>query len=127
MRGQGPGHLPRTPGRLSHRAADDVALAAETQLQKIIRRSLQRAAVDSACFEDFLRRKEQKTAAALIEADQETQALAAELLALLDRVEPLVHAVVAGDIFAARALLDAATRIQARICEENQRAAASLL
>jgi len=45
----------------------------------------------------------------------------------LDRVEPLVHAVVAGDIFAARALLDAATRIQARICEENQRAAASLL
>jgi len=110
-----------------HRAADDVALAAETRLKEIIHRSLQRAAVDSACFEDFLRRKNQKTAAALIEADQETQALAAELLALLDRVEPLVHAVVAGDIFAARVLLDAATRIQARICEENQRTAASLL
>ena len=110
-----------------HRAADDVSIAAETQLKEIIRRSLKRAAVDSACFEDFLRRKNQKTAAALIEADQETQALAAELLLLLDRVEPLVHAVVAGDILAARVLLDAATRIQARICEENQRTAASLL
>ena len=110
-----------------HRAADEVALAAETQLQEIIRGSLQRADADSACFEDFLRHRNQQTARALLEADQETQALAAELLVLLDRVEPGVHPVVAGDIFAARALLDAATRIQARICEENQRAAASLL
>jgi formiminotetrahydrofolate cyclodeaminase len=110
-----------------HRVADEGVLAAETRLREIIRGSLQRADADSACFEVFLRHKNQQTARALLEADQQTQALAAELLMLLDRVEPGVHPIVAGDIFAARALLDAATRIQARICEENQRAAAALL
>jgi hypothetical protein len=110
-----------------HRAPDEVALAAQTTLGALMAKSLARADVDSARFEDFLRHKNQQTARALIEADRETQALAAELGVLLDRVEPLVHPVVAGDIFAARALLDAATRIQARICEENERAAASLL
>ncbi len=109
-----------------HRAADEVALATETQLQEIVRKSLERADVDSARFADFLHHKNQQTARALIEADQETQALAAELLVLLDRIEPGVHPVVSGDILAARALLEAAARIQDRICEENQRAAASL-
>jgi formiminotetrahydrofolate cyclodeaminase len=107
-----------------HRAADEVALAAQTQLQEIVRKSLERADVDSARFEDFLHYKNQQTARALIEADQETQALAAELLVLLDRIEPGVHPVVSGDILAARALLGAAARIQDRICEENRRAAA---
>jgi hypothetical protein len=109
-----------------HRAADEVALAAQTQLQEIVRKSLERADVDSARFADFLHHKDQKTARALIEADQETQALAAELLVLLDRIEPGVHPVVSGDILAARALLGAAARIQERICEENRRAAALL-
>jgi formiminotetrahydrofolate cyclodeaminase len=109
-----------------HRAADEVALAAQTQLQEIVRKSLQRADVDSARFADFLRHKSQQSARALLEADQETQALAAELLVLLDRIEPGVHPVVSGDILAARALLEAASRIQDRICEENRRAAASL-
>jgi formiminotetrahydrofolate cyclodeaminase len=109
-----------------HRAADEVALAAETQLQEIVRKSLQRADVDSARFEDFLRHKNQQTARALLEADQQTQALAAELLVVLDRIEPGVHPVVAGDILAARALLEAAARIQDRICDENRRAAALL-
>jgi formiminotetrahydrofolate cyclodeaminase len=107
-----------------HRAADEVALAAQTQLREIIRDSLQRAEVDSACFEDFLRHKNQQTARALLEADQQTQTLAAQLLVVLDRIEPGVYPVVSGDILAARALLEAAARIQARICEENQRAAA---
>jgi hypothetical protein len=105
-----------------HRAADEVALAAETQLRQIITRSLERADVDSARFEAFLHHKNQQTARALILADEETQALATELDLVLDRIEPGVHPVVAGDILAARALLDAAARIQARICEENQRA-----
>jgi formiminotetrahydrofolate cyclodeaminase len=109
-----------------HRAADEVALAAETQLQEIVRKSLQRADVDSARFEDFLRHKNQQTARALLEADQQMQALAAELLVVLDRIEPGVHPVVAGDILAARALLEAAARIQDRICDENRRAAALL-
>jgi hypothetical protein len=109
-----------------HRAADEVALAAQTQLQEVVRKSLERADVDSARFADFLHHKDQKTARALIEADQETQALAAELLVLLDRIEPGVHPVVSGDILAARALLGAAARIQERICEENRRAAALL-
>ena len=107
-----------------HRAADEVALAAETQLHEIIRKSLQRADVDSACFEDFMRHKNHRTATALLEADQETQALGAELSVVLDQIEAGVHPVVAGDILAARALLEAAARIQARICEENRRAAA---
>jgi len=85
-----------------------------------------RADVDSARFEDFLRHKNQQTARALLEADEATQALAAELGAVLDRIEPGVHPVVAGDILAARALLEAATRIQERICDENRRAAALL-
>jgi hypothetical protein len=110
-----------------HRAPDEVALAAQTQLGELVAKSLARADVDSARFEDFVRHKSRQTAQVLIEADQETQALAAQLLVLLDRIEPLVHPVVAGDIFAARELLEAATRIQARICEENQRAAASVL
>ena len=109
-----------------HRPADEVALAAQTQLQEIICKSLQRADVDSACFENFLRHKNQQTARALLEADQQTQALAAELLRVLDRIEPGVHPIVSGDILAARALLDAAVRIQARICEENRRAAAAI-
>jgi hypothetical protein len=109
-----------------HRAADEVALAAQTQLQEIVRKSLERAGVDSARFADFLHHKNQQTARALIEADRETQALAAELLVLLDRIEPGVHPVVSGDILAARALLEAAARIQDRICEENRRAAALL-
>lgn len=109
-----------------HRAADEVALAAQTQLQEIVRKSLERADVDSARFEDFLRHKNQQTARALLEADEQTQALAAELGAVLDRIEPGVHAIVAGDILAARALLKAATRIQERICDENRRAAGSL-
>ena len=109
-----------------HRALDEVALAAQTQLQEIVRKSLERADVDSARFEDFLRHKNQQTARALLEADEQTQALAAELGAVLDRIEPGVHPVVAGDILAARALLEAATRIQERICDENRRAAALL-
>jgi formiminotetrahydrofolate cyclodeaminase len=110
-----------------HRPADAVALAAETQLKVLIGKSLQRADADSACFEDFLHHKNQQTARALIAADQDTQAIAAELSVVLDRVEPGVHPVVSGDILAARALLDAASRIQARICEENRRAAGELL
>jgi hypothetical protein len=106
-----------------HRAPDEVALAAETQLREIITQSLTRADVDSACFEDFLRHKTQQTARALLAADRETQSLAASLGAVLDRIEPGVHRIVSGDIFAARALLEAATRIQARICEENRQAA----
>jgi hypothetical protein len=109
-----------------HRAADEVALAAETQLQEIVRKSLERADVDSARFADFLHHKNQQTAWALIEADRQTQALAAELLVLLDRIEPGVHPIASGDILAARALLEAAARIQDRICEENRRAAALL-
>ena len=109
-----------------HRAADEVALAAQMQLKEIVRRSLERADVDSARFEDFLRHKNQQTARALLEADEATQALAAELGAVLDRIEPGVHPVVAGDILAARALLEAAARIQERICDENRRAAALL-
>jgi formiminotetrahydrofolate cyclodeaminase len=109
-----------------HRAADEVALAAQTQLQEIVRKSLQRADIDSARFADFLHHKNQQTARALIEADQQTQALAAELRVLVDRIEPRVHPVVSGDILAARALLEAAARIQDRICEENRRAAALL-
>lgn len=109
-----------------HRAADEVALAAQTQLTQIVRKALERADVDSARFADFLHHKNPQTARALIEADQETQALAAELLVLLDRIEPGVHPVVSGDILAARALLEAAARILDRICEENRRAAALL-
>lgn len=109
-----------------HRAADEVALAAQTQLQEIVRKSLERADIDSARFADFLHHKNQQTARALIEADQQTQALAAQLRVLVDRIEPGVHPVVAGDILAARALLEAAARIQDRICEENRRAAALL-
>jgi hypothetical protein len=107
-----------------HRAADEVALAAQTQLHEIIRKSLQRADADSACFENFLRHKNQQTARALLDSDQQTQALAAQLLVVLDRIAPGVHPVVSGDMLAARALLEAATRIQAHICEENRRAAA---
>jgi S-adenosylmethionine:diacylglycerol 3-amino-3-carboxypropyl transferase len=109
-----------------HRAADEVALAAQTQLQEIVRKSLERADIDSARFADFLHHKNQQTARALIEADQQTQALAAQLRVLVDRIEPGVHPVVSGDILAARALLEAAARIQDRICEENRRAAALL-
>jgi formiminotetrahydrofolate cyclodeaminase len=110
-----------------HRAADENALAAQTRLTDIIGRSLQRADTDSTCFEEFIRHKNQQTAGALISADQATQALARELADVLDEIEPSVHPVVSGDILAARALLDAATRIQSRICEENQRAAGGLL
>jgi formiminotetrahydrofolate cyclodeaminase len=110
-----------------HRAADEVALAAQTQLTQIVARSLQRAEVDSALFEAFLHHKNQQTARALLEADEQTQGIAAELLVVLDRIEPGVHPVVSGDIVAARALLEAAARIQARICEENRRAAADHL
>jgi hypothetical protein len=66
-------------------------------------------------------------ASALISADQATRALARELADVLDDIEPSVHPVVSGDILAARALLDAATRIQSRTCDENQRAAGGLL
>lgn len=109
-----------------HRPADEVALAAETQLKQIIAKSLERAAVDAALFESFLHHKDQQTARALLAADQETQALAADIAVLLNRIEPGVHRVVSGDILAARALLEAATRIQARICDENQRAAVAV-
>jgi S-adenosylmethionine:diacylglycerol 3-amino-3-carboxypropyl transferase len=109
-----------------HHAPDEVALAAQTQLQEIVRKSLERAQVDSARFEDFVHHKDEQSARALIDADQQTQALAAELRVLLDRIEPGVHPVVSGDILAARELLQAAVRIQDRICEENRRAAALL-
>jgi formiminotetrahydrofolate cyclodeaminase len=110
-----------------HRSADEPALAAQARLTEIIGNCLQRADVDSARFEDFLHHKNQQTARALIRADQDTQAVAAELAAVLDQIEPTVHAVVSGDISAARALLDAAVRIQSGICEENRRAANALL
>lgn len=110
-----------------HRPPDEVALAAEPQLQILVAKSLQRADVDSACFEAFVHHKNQQTAGALIAADQQTQAIAAELDAVLDTIEAGVHPVVSGDILAARALLDAASRIQAHICEENRRAAGALL
>ena len=51
-----------------HRALDEVALAAQTQLQEILTKSLQRADVDSARFEDFLRHRNQQTARALLDA-----------------------------------------------------------
>jgi formiminotetrahydrofolate cyclodeaminase len=109
-----------------HRSADGPALAAQTRLNEIVGRCLQRADVDSACFEAFIHHKTQRTAQLLIVADQDTQALAAQLMNLLDEIEPAVHPVVAGDILAARVLLNAATRIQARICDENRQAAAGL-
>ena len=109
-----------------HRAADEAALAAQTQLEEMIGKSLQRADVDSARFENFLHHKTQDTAQALLEADAQTQALATQMQLLLDRIEPAVHPVVSGDLVAARALLEAAARIQARIAEENRRAAQSL-
>jgi formiminotetrahydrofolate cyclodeaminase len=110
-----------------HRAADEPTLAAQGRLAEIIGKCLQRADVDSACFEAFIHHRNRQTALALINADQDTQALAVELLNLLDQIEPAVHPVVAGDILAARVLLNAATRIQARICDENRQAAAGLL
>lgn len=110
-----------------HRVADANALAARARLTDIIGRSLQRAEVDSACFEAFIHHRNKETASALIGADQATQALARELADVLDDIEPSVYPVVSGDILAARALLDAATRIESRICEENHRAAAGLL
>jgi formiminotetrahydrofolate cyclodeaminase len=110
-----------------HRAADEPTRAAQGRIVEIIARSLQRADVDSACFEGFIHHRNHETALALINADRDTQALAAELLNLLDQIEPAVHPVVAGDILAARLLLNAAIRIQARICDENRQAAAGLL
>jgi len=110
-----------------HGAAAEPALVAQGRLTEIIAKCLRRADVDSACFEAFIHHRNQQTALALINADQDTQALAVELLNLLDQVEPAVHPVVAGDILAARVLLNAATRIQARICDENRQAAAGLL
>jgi formiminotetrahydrofolate cyclodeaminase len=110
-----------------HRPADEPALAAQERLTEIIGRCLQRADVDCACFEAFLHHKNQQTAQALINADQDTQTLAVQLLDLLDEIEPAVQPVVAGDLLAARVLLNAATRIQARICDENRQAAAGLL
>lgn len=110
-----------------HRVANADALAAQARLTDMIGRSLQRADIDSACFEAFIHHRNQQTASALIGADQATRALARELADVLDDIEPSVHPVVSGDILAARALLDAATRIQSRISEENQRAARGLL
>jgi formiminotetrahydrofolate cyclodeaminase len=110
-----------------HGPAAEPALVAQGRLTEIIAKCLRRADVDSTCFEAFIQHRNQQTALALINADQDTQALAVELLNLLDQIEPAVHPVVAGDILAARVLLNAAARIQARICDENRQAAAGLL
>ena len=110
-----------------HRPADVRTTAAEGRLNDIVRRSLERADADSTCFEEFIHRKDPHTARALISADEETQALARELAVLLHEIEPVVHPIMAGDALAARALLEAANRIQLRIGAENRRAAAQWL
>jgi formiminotetrahydrofolate cyclodeaminase len=106
-----------------HRAADESTNAAEHRLGELIGAALGRADVDAALFEKFIHDKSAQTAAELVRADAASQGLARELDALLRQIDATIHPVVVGDIAAARALLSAASLIQARIRAENQRAA----
>jgi formiminotetrahydrofolate cyclodeaminase len=108
-----------------HRPAADDVNAAERRLKEIVRASLERADADAALFESFIHHKTQQSAQALLRADETAQGLSRELSTVLDKIEPTIHPVVAGDIAAARALLLAAGLVESRIRSENQRAAQS--
>jgi formiminotetrahydrofolate cyclodeaminase len=106
-----------------HRPAGEDMNAAEQRLADIVRLSLERADADAKLFESFIHHKNQQTAHALLRADEAAQGLTRELNTLLDKIEPTIHPVVAGDIAAARALLHAAITVESRIRGENQKAA----
>jgi hypothetical protein len=91
----------------------------QEQLAKLAERSLQRADADAKYFEEYLRHKNAKTASNLLRADETSQHLAVEIREVLNEVEPHIHKVVKGDMIAARALLQAAATIEARLIEEN--------
>ncbi len=96
--------------------------AAQQRLQQIVSASLGRADADAKLFESFIHHKDRQNAEALVRADESARALARELDGVLNDIHGAVHPVVVADIAAARVLLAAAGRIEARIRAENQQA-----
>lgn len=109
-----------------HLPTNDAANAVTARLAELMSRALGRADVDATLFASFMHHKSAPTAAELLRADAQTQALARELDSILNEIDAVIHPIVAGDIAAARILLSAAGLIQARIRAENQRAAREL-
>jgi hypothetical protein len=106
------------------RRPDDAVLArAQNELAGIAHRALRGADEDAARFREFVHEKSASSAHSLVHLGQRLQALGAELLAVLDRLDGCIDSAVVSDIAAARALGAAFGAIQSENLEESEEAA----
>jgi formiminotetrahydrofolate cyclodeaminase len=103
---------------LKHRPHERELIETLERSTFLARAALTEAERDAAAFEDFIHAKSKTATAQLLDTSQELGELIEELRALIEKVEPRIEPIVAGDILAARALAEAARCIQSRNATE---------
>lgn len=111
---------------LKHRADDRLAEAA-ARLQTLRERALELARLDAVLFESYLRHQAAEDAARLVTAAEAFQQLSQDVAHELQGLEGRIDDCVAGDITAARALVQASRAIEAEILRENRRERAKVI
>jgi hypothetical protein len=86
---------------------------------EIARRALSGADADAEGFEAFMRSRDPNIAARLVRTDCGLIDLSTALTLLIDEIQPLITPSLAADLFAARALADAARQIEMRNISET--------
>jgi hypothetical protein len=104
-------------------APDDAALRASLEcFSELGRRALAGADADADAFEDFVHTRKASVAGQLIHTDEKLAGLTGALIALIEDAQPNIHSSMAGDLFAAQQLADAARRIHERNIAETRNA-----
>jgi hypothetical protein len=111
--------LKATTISLRHKPKDDTLAAAREGFAEIARRALAGAEADAGHFEAFMRSRNPNIASRLVRTDRRLVDLCAALTVLADEIQSSITAGLEGDLFAARALADAASRIETRNISET--------
>lgn len=99
---------------LKHKPDDGKLKAAAEGFVEIARRALSGADADADGFEAFMRKRSAALADRLIQTDRRIVDLCTALKALTDEIQSAIEPALAGDLFAARRLADAAHAIESR-------------
>ena len=105
---------------LKHAPAESALRASLECFCELGRRALAGADADAEAFEDFVHSRKASVAGQLIHTDERLAGLTGALIALIEDARPRIHASMAGDLFAAQQLADAARRIHERNIAETR-------
>ena len=94
-----------------HRPLSDTLVEAARSIAQLQEAALRGADDDADHFKEFLRHRSAETANELRQTDRGLLALCASLNEIVDQICADIHPIVAGDITAARALVEAASAI----------------